>query len=273
MSRRLRQITPIALLGLAVCVSACVTKGKYSKTKDALKRCEADRTDRDGRIAQLELKKRELGQELDTLKKDTKKLRNNFEKQLDATKDELAELAKRRKAAEKRAKEFEDLTKSFSKMISAGNIKVYTRRGRMIVALPSSVLFASAKATLSRRGERALARVAKKLAKMGENRRYLVAGHTDSQGIGPKVKEQFADNWELSAVRAINVTRFLVKQGMSPKTLAAAGYGPFDPVRSNKSRTGRALNRRIEIMLIPKIPDIKKGLRNIKRKKSKKGKR
>ncbi len=124
-----------------------------------------------------------------------------------------------------------------------------------MVALPSGVLFPSGKAELSPRGLSTLERVASKLDDF-KDRRFLVAGHTDNVRIKKAV--DFADNWELSQGRALRVTRYLIEKGMRPKNLAAVGYGQYDPVKSNKTPWGRKLNRRIELILEPSVPDFPK---------------
>ena len=68
----------------------------------------------------------------------------------------------------------------------------------------------------------------------------------------PVGSPEFATNWELSAARAINVTRFLQEQGLDPTILMAAAYGEYKPVAPNDSAEGKAKNRRIEIILVPK---------------------
>jgi His/Glu/Gln/Arg/opine family amino acid ABC transporter permease subunit len=114
-------------------------------------------------------------------------------------------------------------------------------------------------AELSPRGQQTLERVAARLKEFND-RRFIVAGHTDNE---PIAKTSFIDNWELSTTRALVVTRFLIAQGLTPNHLVAAGYGEFDPVKSNKTPGGRLRNRRIELILEPKIPDVSKLLKNI----------
>ena len=63
---------------------------------------------------------------------------------------------------------------------------------------------------------------------------------------------RYPTNWELSAARAINVARYLQKQGIEPGNLSAAAFGPFKPVADNAVEEGRAKNRRIEIVLVAK---------------------
>ena len=79
-----------------------------------------------------------------------------------------------------------------------------------------------------------------------------IEGHTDNVPIRGALTAKYATNWELSAARAINVTRFLQKQGLDPMLLTAAAYGEYKPVAPNDSDEGKAKNRRIEIVLVAK---------------------
>lgn len=77
------------------------------------------------------------------------------------------------------------------------------------------------------------------------------------------MNEQLAkQNGELAstkdAARALTVTKFMIEQGIKPKTIAAAGYGEWDPVGNNKTDKGRQSNRRIEIILLPNIAELPK---------------
>jgi len=75
----------------------------------------------------------------------------------------------------------------------------------------------------------------------------LVEGHTDSI---PVAMGSFSSNWDLSAQRAVNVVRFLVDEcGINPEKLSAAGYADSRPVASNDTSEGRALNRRVNLIV------------------------
>jgi flagellar motor protein MotB len=81
----------------------------------------------------------------------------------------------------------------------------------------------------------------------------MVSGFTDDRGlIGGKGAPKFSDNWELSAQRALNVTRALMAEGLPPDAVFAAAFGPQQPVASNDEAAGRALNRRVEIAPTPR---------------------
>jgi chemotaxis protein MotB len=135
--------------------------------------------------------------------------------------------------------------------LSSGDISLTEDGGKLRVGLVDKVLFNSGEAVVNKRGESVLLKVGAILAGVAD-RQILVSGHTDQTPIGEKRATQFASNWELSAARAINVVRFLQDKASVPgERLVASGYGEFHPVASNKSSTGRAKNRRIEILLVP----------------------
>jgi flagellar motor protein MotB len=85
----------------------------------------------------------------------------------------------------------------------------------------------------------------------------MVSGFTDDKSIrgGP-----FADNWELSAQRALTVTRTLIDEGMPSSMVFAAAFGAEQPVRPNTDGASRAQNRRVEMAPVPKSPQRKDGV-------------
>jgi len=168
------------------------------------------------------------------------------------TKAALEEARKAKAAAEARAALFKKLTEKFQKMIDAGSLKIVLRNGRMVLQLANDVLFDSGKVDLKPAGQQALKDVAVVLKTL-DGRQLQVAGHTDNVAIQTS---RFPSNWELSTARAVNVTRFLVAQGVPPQQLSAAGYGEFDPVAPNDTPENKAKNRRIEITLQPDISEM-----------------
>jgi chemotaxis protein MotB len=230
---------------------------------------EARLKETDAQLATAMAEKARLGKDLDgstalvgELKKKLQKLGQNVEKLtgergqlkqgLEEARVRLEELRKQKAAAEARAQVFRNLVARLRSMIDAGQLKVVIRDGRMLISLPNDVLFDSGKTAIKPDGKLALGRVAQVLAGISD-RKFLVAGHTDSVPIR---NERFPSNWELSTARAVVVTHFLIASGMRPASLAAAGYGEFDPVASNDTPEQRALNRRIEIVLQPNISDL-----------------
>jgi chemotaxis protein MotB len=251
-------------------LGACKTNGTYNKMvaeltakdnadNDAAKKREADLQTQ---LDQLKKDSADLKTQLDaataqvaTLQDQLKTANGNLDTLTKANKDaasRLEELKKQKAAADARLAAFRSLIDKLHSMISNGQLKVVIRDGRMIIALPSDILFESGRTDVKPAGKTALAQVTKVLAQVPD-RHFNVAGHTDDV---PIKTPQFPSNWELSTARAVEVVHFMISQGMDPKRLAAAGYGEFDPVVANDSTEHRAQNRRIEIVLQPNLSDL-----------------
>ncbi|MCP4196874.1 MAG: OmpA family protein [Proteobacteria bacterium] len=171
---------------------------------------------------------------------------------VESSTSELATLQTRQIEADKELAEFKDFTTRFRGMIDSGKLNTSIRRGRMVVNLPAKVLFLSGSAELSVDGQEAISQVTKILRQI-KNRRFIVAGHTDTIRIG---KADFSSNWDLSAARAVHVTEAMIKSGMNPARLVASGFSQFDPIADNRTENQRQKNRRMEIIMEPYLPDI-----------------
>lgn len=164
----------------------------------------------------------------------------------DEVKEKDAELAKLKAT-------YDSLEEKMKEEIAKGEIQLSQAGERIQVDMVDRILFDSGSAELSPRGQEVLARVAGVLSTV-EDRLIQVSGHTDNLPPSQRIIEQFPTNWELSAARAVNVTRFLAEKGEVPeRRLVAAGYGQFHPVASNATEKGRAKNRRIELLLTPAL--------------------
>lgn len=189
-----------------------------------------------------------LGKNVDQMLRD----KGSLSTALDDAKARLEELRKAQAAAEARAALFQSFVQKFKKMIDAGQLKIATRNGRLVLQLPNDVLFDSGQTAIKPQGKTAIDQVAGVL-KTVSGRSFQVAGDTDNL---PIQTPRFPSNWELSTARAVEVVKRLVAQGVDPKALSAAGYGEFDPVSSNEGPDGRARNRRIEITLQPNLDEL-----------------
>jgi chemotaxis protein MotB len=164
------------------------------------------------------------------------------------------------KQVEAKSGELEQLKGTYDKLeaqmkdeIARGDISLSQDGGRLRVGLVDKILFDSGEAAISKRGEEVLARVGAVLATI-DDKQIQVSGHTDRTPISEKLAPQFPTNWELSTARAINVVRFLSeKANVPPQRLVASGYSEYHPIANNKTATGRAKNRRIEILLTPSL--------------------
>jgi chemotaxis protein MotB len=148
---------------------------------------------------------------------------------------------------------FDNLQDKMKDEIAKGDIRLSQSGGKLRVDLVDKILFDSGEAVVSKRGEGVLARVGAVLATV-DDKQIQVSGHTDNHPISEKLAAQFPTNWELSVARAVNVVRFLEEKASVPaRSLIATGYGQYHPIASNKTPTGRARNRRIEILLTPSL--------------------
>lgn len=126
-----------------------------------------------------------------------------------------------------------------------------TRQGLVVRVLTDNLLFASGSATLESTGDPLLDEVAH-LLELDKTNPITVEGNTDNVPIHTA---QFPSNWELSTTRATNVVRYFIAHGVPEQRLAAAGYAALHPVASNATATGRARNRRVDIVLDRLYPD------------------
>jgi chemotaxis protein MotB len=144
-----------------------------------------------------------------------------------------------------KAEKADALALELEKSVKADEGSVTNEAGRLSLDLLDKVLFQTGKAELTATGKKVLARVGATLNKFPD-RQIWVIGHTDAV---PIKTDQFPSNWELSTARAVNVVHFLIDDvKVDKRRLAAAGFADNRPA----SRSTRAKNRRIELVLFPK---------------------
>lgn len=119
-------------------------------------------------------------------------------------------------------------------------------KGTITVTLKNEILFDSGKATLKRATSTELNHIHSVLRDKYSSKQIDVAGHTDTD---PIKKSKWKDNWELSAQRALSVLRYLVKRGIPENKIQAVGCGQSQPIASNSTASGKAKNRRVEIVV------------------------
>jgi chemotaxis protein MotB len=129
--------------------------------------------------------------------------------------------------------------------IAEGRVEVSATDRQVVMSLPEAASFDSGSTAIRDEAETVLARFA---AVVGDSPAHVrVEGHTDDV---PVHSTQFASNWELSTARAAAVVQALVARGVPPARLSAAGYGEFHPRIPNDSATARAVNRRVDIVVV-----------------------
>ncbi len=146
---------------------------------------------------------------------------------------------------------YENLLEKMKSEISQGQVTISELKGKLTVNLVDSILFDSGKAEVKKGGLEILGKVVSILKDVND-KSIRIEGHTDNVQIRGDLARRYPTNWELSAARAINVTRYLQEQGIDPDQLSAVAYGEWKPVATNDTAEGKAKNRRIEINLVPK---------------------
>jgi chemotaxis protein MotB len=190
----------------------------------------------------------ELGEDVSQLRAQGEQLTTDLQE----ARARAEELARRERQHQERLAALRTMLGRFRAMIQSGRLRVRIVRGRMVIELSSNILFESGSADLSDEGREALAEVAEVLREI-PNRNFQVAGHTDNV---PVRRSRFRSNWQLSTARALEVVEFLEEEGVAQTVLSAAGYGQYAPVANNDEETGRAENRRIEIVLMPNLDEL-----------------
>ncbi len=197
------------------------------------------------------------------------------EKALAAEKARLEKLEKALDARSKRVDELEGviaakdakmnaLKNSLSRALTnfeGKGLTVEQRDGKVYVSMENKLLFGSGSWSVGAEGKRAVEQLASVLAD-NPDIAVLIEGHTDNvpyNGSG-----QLTDNWDLSTKRATAIVQLLRQNAdIDSQNLTAAGRGEYAPVATNDTAEGRAKNRRIEVILTPKLDEINKLLQEI----------
>lgn len=156
-----------------------------------------------------------------------------------------AEVHKRRIEEQRR----EALERALAVPLASGRVTLNDGR----IGISGSVLFALNSAELQPEGRQVLQSLAPPLAAYLATRDELlmVSGFTDDRPV-LDTNRRFADNWDLSAQRALTVTRALIEEGVPSTAVFAAAFGSEQPVASNDDAEGRARNRRVEMAPVPR---------------------
>lgn len=152
----------------------------------------------------------------------------------------------RRQIIESQRKVFADVKTLQTKKGVEGLVSAHFEDGLIRLRLPSDVMFGSGEVTLSPRGKRAVVAL-KDFFIQHRDQEIKIIGYTDN--TRPSSRSRFKDNWEISALRAVNVLRELLKMGIESTRLTATGLAYLNPLYPNTSDEYRAKNRRVEFVL------------------------
>jgi chemotaxis protein MotB len=234
------------------------TKTSYEKLKTSYDALEANSS---SALAENSRRNRELLAELDAKEEALLQEKNRLEK-----------LQKDLAARSKRVEELESLIAAKDAKMNAlknaiskalvnfegKGLTVEQRDGKVYVSMENKLLFSSGSWAVGSEGRKAVQQLASVLAQ-NPDIAVLIEGHTDNvpyNGSG-----QLTNNWDLSTKRATAIVQLLLENsGINAENLTAAGRGEYAPVASNDTAEGRAKNRRIEVILTPKLDEINRLL-------------
>jgi len=227
------------------------TNGSLEKTIAKLKQ---DTANLYGRLNELQGKYTEVDGNYSKLKSNSSneisKLSDDLKKREQRLKEVEDVLKKRDEASNKLKEKLQQALLGFTK----NGLTVEMKNGKVYVSLTDKLLFPSGSIIIDEKGKQALSQLAKVLKDQPEII-IAVEGHTDSQKINNL--GQIKDNWDLSVLRSTSVVRFLTETEKVPGIrLTATGKGEFQPLDANTSAEGRSKNRRIEIVLSPKLDEL-----------------
>jgi chemotaxis protein MotB len=141
-----------------------------------------------------------------------------------------------------------ELAQTLSNQVAAHTVSIHMGRDGLVISLREAGFFASGSATPRPETLATLKQIAAALSRTPYDLR--VEGHTDNIPIHTS---EFDSNWELSTARATRIARiFLDMKAMPPERISAAGYGEFHPVAANETAAGRAENRRVDLVVLPR---------------------
>jgi chemotaxis protein MotB len=131
--------------------------------------------------------------------------------------------------------------------IQAGKVRVTTNEMGVAIILSSDMFFDSGSARINPEEIQTLEKVAKLISEMNNNVR--IEGHTDNRVLNLS-NTQFRSNWELSGARALNILEFFESYGLKSDRMSSVAFGSTRPMVPNESPEDRALNRRVEIIIV-----------------------
>jgi chemotaxis protein MotB len=179
--------------------------------------------------------------------------RAKYQKVVDQNERLKTRIEKMDARADAQLAQLRELVADLQPLIDRKVLEVEFVEGRVTIGMASDVLFPSGSAELSAEGRARLVELTRALKRRAAQHDFQVEGHTDDD---PIATAQFPDNWHLGAARGIAVAQFMISQGFPEEHLSAATYADTKPVESNGSASGRALNRRIEVVLVPDLSDL-----------------
>ena len=263
----------LIILAASLLITSCVPTRRWKDAESQLQASKADSARLAAQVNDLQSNINLQKKQIDVLNKQVADLNNktgqlssdaaNKQSQLNMSQQQIAAQQKRleqlqalmdqqRRATSEIRKKMADALTGFN----SNELTVAIKNGKVYVSLQENLLFPSGSAVVNPKGKEALGKLAEVLNK-NPDITVDIEGHTDSIPI----RTRFKDNWDLSTARAGSIVRILTQDYLvDPVRVIASGHSQYDPVQSNSTADGRALNRRTEIILSPKLDELYKLL-------------
>jgi len=243
-------------------IASCVPTRRLRASDAALQSVRSDSARQAGQIADMQSMIGQLKQQIGDLNKQVTDLNNqngSNQNQLNMSKEQLAaqqhRLAEMQALMDRQKKAIREIRQKMSDALvgfNSNELSVSVKNGKVYVSLQENLLFPSGSAVVNPKGKEALG----KLAQVLNNNADItvdIEGHTDSIPIHGR----YPDNWALSTARSTAIVRILTTDYLvDPVRVIASGHSSYDPVQTNSTADGRALNRRTEIILSPKLDEL-----------------
>lgn len=205
-------------------------------------------------LAQLEAKEKTIASEQERL--------NKLKTDLEASSKRLNELESLIAAKEAGLKKLKETLSKSLKAFEGKGLTVQQKDGKVYVSMENKLLFQTGSWAVGDEGKKAVVLVANVLAQ-NPDISVLIEGHTDTDKFTGAVGS-IENNWDLSTKRATAIVNILSEnKSVNKQNLTAAGRGEYAPITSNETAEGKSKNRRIEIILTPKLDEISKMLNEL----------
>lgn len=233
--------------------------------EDLKKSYDALQTNSDSALAENAKKNQELLKQLQA--KETEIAKENdrllqLQRELDARSARVDELETALAAKDANMKELKDAISKALTNFEGKGLTVEERDGKVYVSMENKLLFSSGSWKVGTEGKKAVIQLGEVLAQ-NPDINVLIEGHTDDDPYTGK--GDISGNWDLSTKRATEIVKILMDvPSIRPENLTAAGKSKYVPLGNNDTAEGKAKNRRIEVVLTPKLDAITKLLNDIK---------
>lgn len=206
-------------------------------------------------LAKLEAKEKSMAAEQERL--------NKLKAELDASSKRLSELEEYIAAKDASMKKLKETLSKALNAFEGKGLTIEQKNGKVYVSMENKLLFGTGSWAVGVEGKKAVVEVGKVLAQ-NPDISVLIEGHTDDDKILGNIGGGIESNWDLSTKRATAIVNILAEnKAIKKDNLTAAGRGEFAPLMSNDTPEGKAKNRRIEIILTPKLDEISKMLNEL----------